>query len=124
MAGASASAGCYPWEQIQTLAKSSQMKAVLRWLSRDTLPAYIASFHRVNLWARYVESDRMAITLLNGYLDPARDVGLLVRTERRTIRITDMHGRETAIQGSGEDGPYRRFVLPEIAPWEMALAVV
>ena len=117
-------AGYYPWEQIQTLAKSSQMKAVLRWLSRDALPAYAASFHRVNLWARYVQSDRMAITLLNGYLDPARDIELLVRGESRTMSFTDMRGRETVVQASGEDGPYRRFVLPEIGPWEMALAVV
>ena len=34
-------AGYYPYEQLQNLSKSSQLKSVMRWLSKDTLPAYV-----------------------------------------------------------------------------------
>ena len=117
-------AGYYPWEQLQTLAKSSQMKAVLRWLSRDGLPAYVASYHRVNLWVRSTTAGNLAITLLNGSLDAARDVEILALTGGDTMRVTDMRGGEVVVESTGNDGPYRRFIIPEIASWEVALAVI
>ena len=117
-------AGYYPWEQLQNLSKSMQLKAILRWLSKDTLPAYVASFHRMNLWARQPGARGTAIALLNAYLDPARDVQLLVRTESDVIEVTGMHGAETQVKTNGSDGVYRRFTLPVVPPWEMVLAVV
>ena len=33
--------GYYPWSFLHNLSKSSQMKSVMRWLSRDQLPAYV-----------------------------------------------------------------------------------
>jgi hypothetical protein len=123
--------GYYPWEQLQTLAKSTQLKSVMRWLSHDNLPAYVASFHRANLWVRQCsheirepEPGTTAIALLNAHLDRAECVELLVRTGCDLMRITDMSGLETVVHADGVDGPYRRFVIPTIAPWEMCLAVV
>jgi len=117
-------AGYYPWEQLQNLSKSAQLKAIMRWLSRDTLPAYVASFHRINLWVRAPRTGTLAIALLNAYLDPARDIELFVRTENNRLHLTGMDSAATDVPAQGVDGPYRRFVLPEVPPWEMALAVV
>ena len=117
-------AGYYPWEQLQNLSKSEQLKAIMRWLSRDTLPAYVASFHRMNLWVRRPREETIAVALLNASLDPAPDIELLVRTENDVIQMTDMHGTETEVKAHGVDGAYRRFALPAVPPWEMALAVV
>ncbi|MBI5093514.1 MAG: hypothetical protein HZB26_13865 [Candidatus Hydrogenedentes bacterium] len=117
-------AGYYPWDQLQTQSKSSQMKAIMRWLSKDTLPAYVGSYHRVNLWVRRLNEQALAIAYLNSSLDPARDIEMLVHTESSAVLVTDMRGAETQVKSSGADGPYRRFVLPNVAPWEMALAVV
>lgn len=115
-------AGYYPWEQLQNLSKSAQLKSVMRWLSKDTLPAYVASFHRINLWVRQPEG-RMAIAVLNASLDPAEGLELAVLTEIATMTVTTARG-ETPVTAQAADGPYRRFVLPTIGPWEVALAVV
>ena len=115
-------AGYYPWEQLQNLSKSTQLKAIMRWLSKDTLPAYVRSFHRMNLWVRQPAPDKTAIALLNAYLDPAENVELLVRTEADSMRVTDMRGVVTELKADRTDGPYRRFVLPTLPPWGMVLA--
>jgi hypothetical protein len=109
---------------LQNLSKSTQLKAIMRWLSKDTLPAYVASFHRMNLWVRQPSAGTTAIALLNSYLDPAQGVELLVRTGNDLMRVTDMRGLETLVKADRSDDLYRRFALPTILPWEMALALV
>lgn len=49
---------------------------------------------------------------------------LLVRTDRDLMLVSDMRGVETVIHAEGLDSPYRRFVIPAVAPWEMVLVVV
>jgi hypothetical protein len=116
-------AGYYPWLFLQNLSKSSQIKAVLRWLARDTLPAYVASFHKVNLWARASEPGKPAVALVNASLDPAEGVALMLRTTIEELRLVDMGCAETRVRAAGRDGEYRRFLLPPIAPWQMRLIV-
>ena len=74
-------AGYFPWTFLHSLSKSAQMKSVMRWLSRDRLPAYVASFHKINLWVRDPGGPGIALALTNSCLDPARDVALLIRTD-------------------------------------------
>ncbi len=117
-------AGYYPWEQLQNLSKSAQLKRVFRWLSKDGLPAYVDSFHRVNLWAREVEPGRPALALLNAYLDPAEELALCIRTDRDLIEACSMRCESIAVQASGREGPYSRFILPRLGPWEVMLATL
>jgi hypothetical protein len=116
-------AGYYPWTFLENLSKSSQMKSVFRWLSKDSLPGYIQSFHRINLWIRESGSGQLAMTLTNSSFDPAKNLVLMLRTEKAKIRIYDMQCRETLIRSSGNDGSYQKFVIPEIGQWKMMLAV-
>jgi hypothetical protein len=116
-------AGYYPWTFMGSLSKSSQVKAVFRWLSKDTLPGYIASFHRMNLWVRDAENGKISLAFTNSSFDAADKVVLMLKTGSRTIRVYDMSCRETVIQSTGGDGPYRKFVVPEVGPWQMRLAV-
>jgi len=116
-------AGYFPWTFQHSLSKSAQVKAVMRWLSKDQVPAYVASFHKINLWVREPDGSGVAMALTNSCLDAARDVTLLVRTDRDRLRVFDMNGTETEVRASGSDGPYRKFVLPAIEPWHMRLAV-
>lgn len=116
-------AGYYPWTFMGNLSKSSQMKSVFRWLSKDSLPGYISSFHKMNLWIREPENGRIALALSNSSLDPATDVVLMLKTEKRTIRVYDMQCHESIVNASGEDGPYRRFVVGKVDPWQMRLVV-
>ncbi|HOZ49402.1 MAG TPA: hypothetical protein PLO37_17530 [Candidatus Hydrogenedentes bacterium] len=117
-------AGYYPWEQLQNLSKSSQLKSVMRWLSKDALAAYVSSFHRVNLWTRETAPGRYAIALLNAYLDPATSIEVRIRTEQDTLEFYDMMCARTTVRASGKQDVYTRFVLPTISPWEVALASV
>jgi hypothetical protein len=116
--------GYYPWDHLHSLSKNSQMKAVMRWLSQDRLPAYVASYHKVNLWAREPDRGRIAIALLNASFDAADGLDLAVATSADEARVFDMQAKEHVIRASNTNGPYRRFVLPAVEPWTMQLVVV
>jgi hypothetical protein len=116
-------AGYYPWTFMGNLSKSSQMKSVFRWLSKDSLPGYIASFQKVNLWVREPQNGKIALAFTNSSFDEAKDIVLMLKTEKKSIRVYDMHCKETLIRASGEDGPYQKFVIGEAGPWQMRLAV-
>jgi hypothetical protein len=100
------------------------MKAVMRWLSRDRLPAYVASYHKVNLWAREPDGGHIALALLNASFDAADGLDLAIATTTDEARVFDMQGKERVVRASHSDGPYRRFVLPAVEPWTMRLVVV
>ena len=116
--------GYYPWDHLHSLSKTWQMKAVMRWLSRDRLPAYVASYHKVNLWGREPSGGRIAMALLNASFDATDGLELAVATTANTARVFDMQAKEQAIHTRSSEGPYRRFVLPAIEPWTMRLVVV
>ncbi len=116
-------AGYYPWTFMENRSKSSQMKSVFRWLSKETLPGYIASFHKINLWIRQPENGKTALAFTNSSFDPAKNVTLRLHTENKTIKLYDMACRETVIHSSGTDGAYQKFVIPEVGAWEIRLAV-
>lgn len=116
-------AGYGPWNFIQNMSKSSQVKSVMRWLSKDKLPAYIASLHKINMWAREPEKGRLVIAVTNSCLDTVRDVVIMILTENKEIRVIDMKCSETHILSCGTDGPYRKFILPAIEAWEIQLII-
>jgi hypothetical protein len=116
--------GYYPWDHLHSLSKNSQLKAVMRWLSRDRLPAYVASYHKVNLWARQPHGGRIALALLNASLDEATGLELAVATNAKEARVFDMQAKEYVIRAPTIDGPYRRFLLPPVQPWTMRLVIV
>jgi len=117
-------AGYYPWFFMENLSKSSQMKSVLRWLSKDGLPGYISSYHKINLWIREPQNGKIALAFTNSSFDPAKDVILKLRTENNTIKMYDMDCKEIVIQSSGTDGPYQIFAIPEVDPWHIRLMVI
>ncbi len=90
-------AGYYPWTFLQSIPKSSQIKSLMRWLSRDTLPGYVESFHKMNLWVREVDGGRRAAAVLNGSLDPAREAVLTLRTGSDLLSVYDMECVESIV---------------------------
>ena len=113
--------GYYPWSFLENLSKSSQMKTVFRWLSKDTLPGYIASFQKINLWIREPQNGTIALAFTNSSFDPAKNVIVMLRTTNKTIKLYDMKCQQTVIPSSGTDGPYQKFVIPEVDPWQIRL---
>lgn len=116
-------AGYYPWAQLSSLAKASQIKRILRWLSRDALPLYVESFHRAAVWVRRNGAGGLAFALINTSLDEARELAVMVRTDASCLRVFDWRCQETAVPACGTDGPYRRFTLPRLGPWAMILGI-
>jgi len=115
--------GYYPWTFQHSLSKTAQMKAVMRWLSRDQLPAYVASYHKISLWARQPGESRLAIALVNSSFDPADQLTLALLTSAAKVKVYDMDGKEQSPKETGRDGPYRLFTLPNVEPWTMRLVV-
>ena len=115
--------GYYAWAMLQSLAKSSQIKNLFRWLSHDHLPAYVASYGSAALWCRTDSKGRLAFMLVNSSLDPARSTELLARTNGGPMVLVRMDGSETVLPASGQDGAYDRYLLPALKPWEMLLLV-
>jgi hypothetical protein len=115
--------GYYPWTFMGNLSKSSHMKAVFRWLSKDSLPGYIASFHKMNLWIREPDQGKIALAFTNSSFDQAENVVLMLKTDKKAIHLFDMHCKESIINTSGNDGPYQKFVIPSVDPWQIRLVL-
>ena len=113
--------GYFPWTFLQNYSKSTQVKSLFRWLSRDTLPAYVASYHKINLWVREVGPGQLAAAFVNTTLDTACNVELMLRTTQTEIGVHAMSGEQTTIRSVGVDGAYRRFMLPVLPGWQMVL---
>ena len=116
--------GYYPWTFLKSLSKTSQMKALCRWLSKDTLPAYVSSFHKAAVWCRRDDAGRPAILLLNAATDPAGRLTLHVQGDIGTLTVTSANLKTKAIVRRKQDGPYSVFALPQVAPWEPVLLTV
>jgi hypothetical protein len=114
-------AGYFPWIFMEYRWKTSQMKSIFRWLSKETLPAYIGSYHKINLWSRRTAGGGQAMALLNSSLDSAENVELKIRTDAKEITVYDMNGKSTTIASAGHEGVYQNFILPEISAWQMKL---
>ena len=113
--------GYYPTQSIQSLAKSSQLKSLCRWLSKDGLPAYVSSYHKVALWCRREENGRPALLLLNASLDAADDVELAVRSGGEPLLVDLPGGRGQAVGPVRQDGVYSFYEVGPLAPWKPAL---
>lgn len=116
-------AGYYPWMFLQNLSKSTQIKALMRWLSKDALLGYVASFHKINIWIREPRDGALAAAMTNSCLDAARNVTLMLLTASEEIDVFDMRCTKARIRSCGTDGPYREFILPAVGAWGMVLAV-
>jgi hypothetical protein len=115
--------GYYPWSSLQTLSKSTQLKAVMRWLSQDRLPAYIENYAKAALWCRTAADGKLAMLLVNPSLDPADGLTLLASTRGDALILQRMDNRSALLVPQSTDGPYTRYLLPEVGPWEPVLLV-
>jgi hypothetical protein len=66
---------------------------------------------------------KLAAAVTNASFDEAACVELLLRTKAETIQVWDMDNRSRIVECTGADGPYKKFVLPTIPPWEIRLIV-
>lgn len=103
--------GYYPWSQIYSLAKSSQLKSAVGWLSRGSLPAVVESYNKLILWYR-----NHSLAVLSASLDPAEDVVIRVKSAAGRWRLRDLDGAGQTLTAEGG-----RLRLPKLAPWSISL---
>jgi hypothetical protein len=119
-------AGYFPWSQIHSLAKSSQMKAVCAWLSRERLPTVVESYAKVVIWNREGAGGTKGIVVLNASLDSIDKLSLQVLSDK--VRFTYVSPTRSPMELSGEPlvSPrgYVRVVLPHLPPWSAQLLVI
>jgi hypothetical protein len=113
--------GYYPWRSLQNAAKSAQMRRLARWLSRDKLPGYVASFHRANLWLRVADGRVTSGLILNASLEPAVGAMVALRTKGGEVEVLDMAMGRRSAPFAATDGEYRTFPLPRLDPWSAYL---
>ena len=125
LGGRVAVAGYHPWNYFQSRPKATQMKRLMRWLSNDRLCGWVDSFERGNLWVRAdANGAPCACVFLNATYDDASKPALMLRTESETATVYRRDSEPVRVSAIGTDGPYRRFELPTVGAWEMALVVV
>jgi len=116
-------AGYYAWEILQFLPKTIQLKAIFRYLSKDTLPSYVHFWCRVHNWTRPTGDGGVAAALINGSLETLRDAVVFLKTDQGRCVATDMRCKRADCRFMPEmsDGKYKAFAIPLIQPWEMVL---
>jgi hypothetical protein len=121
LGGRVAVAGYFPWTLIHNWSKSSQLKAVCRWLSADTLPVVVETYARVVLWARSDAQGRLVLVLLNASLDPAPEIRLRAHAGAGTVQHLAMRGEEQTLTARADGPDHATLILTHVAPWSMHL---
>lgn len=117
--------GYYPWGNFYNYSKQSQIRAIIRWLSRDRIPGYVDSFAKINFWLRAPNADgSFAGVAINSNYDPVEKVAIMLKTDKDSIDVYDYSCQKTTVKASySDEAGYRRFIVPEIKPWEPVLFV-
>lgn len=115
--------GYYPWGNFYNYPKQSQIRAIMRWLSKDRLPGYVESFGQIYLWLREAdEKGVMSGMAINANYDAEQNVAIRLKTEKDAICVYDYSCEKTVVTASEtDDDGYRLFVVPEIKAWEPIL---
>jgi len=121
LGGRVAVVGYYPWKSVHSLAKSSQVRSLCRWLGRSRVPAYVGSYHKAALWCRRDGAGAPAILLVNASLDAVDGMRLLVRDVGTMLTLTRMDATTQRLTSPRLDPPYAVFELPRLSPWEAVL---
>ena len=109
--------GYSPWQRIYSLCKSSQLKTVCQWLSRDALPAVVETYAKVVIWARRNAQGRLVLVLINVSLDPVPELVLRARTQGTRVTCWPMSGEPYTITAEPDGPEHVQVRMPHITPW-------
>jgi len=117
-------AGYYPWFLIHNQSKSTQVKRICAWLSRDRLPVVVESFAKVVVWARGEPDEDPVIVVLNASLDQIPHLCLRVRSSAEDFEVLSLKGEHATLhskRGADLSPNYRRIVIDNVTPWNIYL---
>ncbi len=117
-------AGYFPWTFLLGFTKATQLKRIMRWLSKESLPGLVGSYHKINMWARRTVAGEPAFIIANSSLMEVEGLELLVKTNRTRVTFTGSDARHVDVRAKGDDGGYMVFSLPRIPAWDIAIVCV
>ncbi|MFN0170874.1 MAG: hypothetical protein ACKV22_31025 [Bryobacteraceae bacterium] len=109
--------GYFPWSQIHSLPKTSQLKNIADWLSGDALPLRVETFAKVAVWCR-----ERAVVVVNTSLDPVESLALRWKHPGSRFRWLERAGPRREVSGDRQ-GEMVRVTLNNLAPWSLHLLV-
>lgn len=121
LGGRTAVFGYFPWRMIQNTAKVSQLKEVTRWLSRNHLPAYTASYNRAAIWCRKDADGHPAFLVLNASTDAVDDITIAITGEQKPLQALYMNGIESILPPNTGIPGYAVYEVGHLDPWQAAL---
>lgn len=107
----------YPFEWVSDYPKTVQLKRIFRYLSRDTLPAYVDSYTKSRCIV-FTDGKRVVPTICNTTNDAETDVRVAIRTESDTAVFYGTDGSPVTHRSVYADGAYRMFDIDRIDPFE------
>ena len=112
--------GYYAYGNFYSYPKQAQIRAVMRWLSKDRLPGYVESFALVYFWLREPnERGEIAGMLINANYDAAQNLAIRLKTDKNELSVYDFDCRKRVVRATDTDeGGYKLFVVPELRAWE------
>ena len=112
--------GYYPFTWVSDYFKAYQLTEVFKYISKNTLPAYIDSYHRICTTVMK-NDERTCVSLFNFTPDVVENVGLVIKTDKKQITFS-CGNNSTVISGSAIGDGYTKFVIDEMTPWQIAVA--
>lgn len=119
LGGKIAVAGYSPWRFIYNSGKMRQLKRLFDFLSSGTLPGWLSSCHRMQLFFRELPENRGSCDIFNFSLDPAGDAELQIRCTAEKFKIYRADGSCTEITAKSTDNGIATVKLPEMAAFEL-----
>ena len=114
--------GYRPWEHYSNHGRQMQLKNVLRWLSKDRLPAYISSYERAHIWVREPDANgNLSMLVYNANYDDSENMTVKIRTDSKKIAVYDKSCKPMILSATGTDGPYHEFTIPVVRAWDAIL---
>ena len=107
----------YPFDWVSDYPKTVQLKRIFRYLSRDTLPAYVDSYTKSRCIV-FTDGKRVVPTICNTTNDTETDVRVAIRTESDTAVFYGTDGSPVTHRSVYADGAYRMFDIDRIDPFE------
>ncbi len=109
--------GYYPHDWLSDYRKTVQLNRLFVWLSRDTLPSYAESYHRIRN-ITLTDDERTCVTLFNTSNDDAESIRVAVRTCRDNAVMYTMNNEQITLTDDRTDGVYRYFTIDRIKAFE------
>lgn len=108
--------GYVAFSWFEGLSRCETLKRIFRYISRDTLPSYIASFHKAALFSR---GDNIVLSNLTA--GDISDVIVAVKTDKPQITVIKDADTSITVKAESFDGSYSFYNIGDVAYQQVIL---